>query len=182
MRIETAIETFGYLALIVGLILEGENVLVLAAFTARRGYLSLPAVILIGFVVTYACDQFFFWLGRTQGAEMLQRKPSWQPGVQRARAILERGSDPLFFGFRFMYGLRTVLPFVFGMERLSPKRFALLNFLATLLFGIAGYALGRAMEGILVDMRRYELWIAAGVVLAGAGVWTIRLWQSKSSS
>ncbi len=64
MSLETIITQFGYPALVVGLLLEGETVLVLGAFMAHRGYLDLPLVICIGWVVAFAADQFFFWLGR----------------------------------------------------------------------------------------------------------------------
>jgi membrane protein DedA with SNARE-associated domain len=94
---------------------------------AHRGYLSLSLVILTGFLVTFASDQFFFWLGRTKGNQFLERKPAWKPNVDRAKSLLHRNTNLLFIGFRFMYGLRTVMPFVFGLSKFDPKRFALLN-------------------------------------------------------
>ena len=57
----------------VGLLLEGETMLVLGAFMAHRGYLSLPIVIVIGWLVAFTSDQFFFWLGRTQGHDRKHR-------------------------------------------------------------------------------------------------------------
>jgi membrane protein DedA with SNARE-associated domain len=107
MPLERIISQFGYPALIVGLLLEGETVLVLAAFMAHRGYLNLSLVILIGFVITFASDQFFFWLGRTKGNQFLEKKPAWKPNVERARSLLGHNTTVLFIGFRFMYGLRN---------------------------------------------------------------------------
>ncbi|HLO33320.1 MAG TPA: DedA family protein [Anaerolineales bacterium] len=174
MSVETIISQFGYAALVAGLLLEGESVLVLAAFMAHRGYLDLPLVILIGFMVTLASDQFFFWLGRTRGNQWLEKRPAWKPNVEKAKSLLRRNMTLLFIGFRFMYGLRTVMPFVFGISKFAPKRFFFLNaigaFLWALIFGLAGYLFGHVAEAILVDMGRYELWIALGIVLTGAGV------------
>jgi membrane protein DedA with SNARE-associated domain len=140
MSFAAIISQFGYPALIIGLLLEGETVLVVAAFMARRGYLELPWVILIGFLVTFASDQFFFWLGRTHGNQFLEKRPTWKRNVENARSLLKRNMTLLFIGFRFMYGLRTVLPLVFGLSKLSPKRFALLNSIGALLdcFGSPG--------------------------------------------
>src|SRR5262245_6203405 len=90
MSIETIIAQFGYPALVIGLLFEGETVLVLGAFMAHRGYLNLPLVILIGFLVTFASDQFFFWLGRTKGNRFLETRPSWKPNVERAKQLLHR--------------------------------------------------------------------------------------------
>jgi membrane protein DedA with SNARE-associated domain len=172
MSIETILSQFGYPALVVGLLLEGETALVLAAFMAHRDYLKLPWVILIGFLVTFASDQFFFWLGRTKGNQFLEGRPRWKPNVERAQALLHRNTSLLFVGFRFMYGLRTVLPFVFGLGRFDPKRFVLLNSLGALLwaliFGFGGYLFGHLMELVLADVRHYEPWIALGILVAGA--------------
>jgi membrane protein DedA with SNARE-associated domain len=172
MPLEAIISQFGYPALVVGLLLEGETALVLAAFLAHRGYLKLPWVILIGFLVTFASDQFFFWLGRIKGNQFLEGRPAWKSTVKRAQALLRRNTSLLFVGFRFMYGLRTVLPVVFGLGRFDPKRFALLNSLGALLwaliFGLGGYLFGHLMELLLADVRQYEHWIALGILLAGA--------------
>ncbi|HSB00118.1 MAG TPA: DedA family protein [Anaerolineales bacterium] len=178
MSFETIISRFGYPALAVGLLLEGETVLVLAAFMARRGYLELPWVILIGFAVTFASDQFFFWLGRLHGDQFLESRPAWKQNVERAKSLLGRNMTLLFIVFRFMYGLRTVLPLAFGISQLNPRRFALLNFIGALLwaviFGMAGYLFGQLMEIILADVGKYELWIALGIVAIGVGVWLFR--------
>lgn len=184
MPLERIISQFGYPALIAGLLLEGETVLVLAAFMAHRGYLNLSLVILIGFLVTFASDQFFFWLGRTKGSQFLERKPSWKQNVDKAKSLLHRNTTLLFLGFRFMYGLRTVLPLVFGLSKFDPKRFAILNFIGAFLwatiFGIAGYIFGQVMELILVDVGTYEHWIALGLVAIGASIWLYRRYSPRS--
>jgi membrane protein DedA with SNARE-associated domain len=178
MSLAAIISQFGYPALVVGLLLEGETVLVLAAFMSHRGYLALPWVVLIGFMVTFASDQFFFWLGRTKGNQFLETRPVWKKNVDKARSLLGRNTTLLFIGFRFMYGLRTVMPFVFGLSKLDPRRFALLNlisaFLWALVFGVAGYLFGQFMEIILVDVGKYEHWIALGLVTIGVFVWFSR--------
>jgi membrane protein DedA with SNARE-associated domain len=177
MSFETIISRFGYPALVLGLLLEGETVLVLAAFMARRGYLELSWVIMIGFLVTFASDQFFFWLGRLHGAQLLERRPAWKRGVEKAKSLLGRNMALLFITFRFMYGLRTVLPLAFGMSKLNPRRFAVLNFIGALLwavlFGMAGYLFGQLMESILADVGRYEVWIGLAAAAIGIGVWLI---------
>jgi membrane protein DedA with SNARE-associated domain len=179
MNLESFVIQFGYLALMLGVLLEGETVLVVAAFLARRGYLNLGWVILIGFLFTFTVDEFFFWMGRTRGNKFLDRRPSWQPNMEKAKALLARQSSLIFLSFRFMYGLRTVMPFVIGMSRFSPKRFATLNFVGvllwTLLFGIAGYLFGHTMEIIFKDISQYEIWIILGItILGGLIVWLRR--------
>lgn len=183
MSLESIVTQFGYPALVVGLLLEGETVLVLGAFMAHRGYLDLPLVILIGCAVAFASDQFFFWMGRTQGSRFLENRPAWQPHVERARSLLSRNTDLLFLGVRFMYGLRTVLPFVIGMSKLDPKRFALFDFIGAVLwaltFGLAGKLIGHVMEAVFEDVKEHELAIALAIILVGAGVWLYYRYTNK---
>lgn len=183
MTLETIITQFGYPALIIGLLIEGETVLVLGAFMAHRGYLDLPWVILIGLISAFFSDQFFFWMGRQRGRQFLENRPAWKPNVERAKAMLGRNTNLLFFGFRFMYGLRTVIPFVVGMGRFDSKRFVTLNFIGALvwalLFGTLGYAFGQVAEIILEDVDKYELWIALGIVVIGGMVWLYRRFASR---
>jgi membrane protein DedA with SNARE-associated domain len=183
MTIESFITQFGYPALIVGLFLEGETILVLGAFMAHRGYLDLPLVIVLGCLVSFAADQFFFWMGRTQGSRFLESRPGWNLPVEKARSLLGRNLNLLSAGVRFMYGLRTVLPFVMGMSKFDPKRFALFDFLGAALwaltFGLAGKLIGHAMEAIFEDVKEYEIPIIIGIVVAGFVFWFYRYYLGK---
>ena len=188
MSFEAFISEFKYPALIVGLLLEGETVMVLAAFMARRGYLELPWVMLIGFAVSFASDQFFFWLGRLQGNQFLEKRPAWRRSLEKAKSLLKQNMTFLFISFRFMYGLRTVLPIAFGISKLSARRFVFLNFIGavlwTLIFGMAGYLFGQLMESILTDVGKYEIWIGLAAAAISVSVWLIgrRISRAKADT
>jgi membrane protein DedA with SNARE-associated domain len=175
MTLETIVVQFGYPALVIGLFFEGETMLILGAFMAHRGYLSLPLVILIGGIVAFASDQFFFWMGRTKGSQFLENRVAWKPYVEKAKPLLGWNTNLLFLGVRFMYGLRTVLPFVIGMAKFDPKKFAVLDFIGAfiwaLTFGLAGHLVGQLMGAIFEDVKEHELVIALIIILVGAGVW-----------
>jgi membrane protein DedA with SNARE-associated domain len=183
MTLETIVVQFGYPALMIGLLIEGETMLVLGAFMAHRGYLSLPLVILIGCIVPFASDQFFFWMGRLKGNQFLETRPAWKPHVEKAKSLLGWNTNLLFLGIRFMYGLRTALPFVIGMAKFDPKKFMVLNFIGAciwaLTFGLAGNLVGQLMAGIFEDVKEHELVIALGIILMGAGVWLYHRYTDK---
>jgi membrane protein DedA with SNARE-associated domain len=176
MPLEHIITQFGYPALVAGLLLEGETSLVLGSFMAHRGYLNLSVVILLGTIVSFVSDQFFFWLGRLKGRPFLESRPRWKLPVEKATSLLGRNLQVLAFGIRFMYGLRTVLPFVMGMSRFDPKRFALFDLIGAILwsltFGLAGQLIGHVMSLILEDIKEHEHTIAIGILLAGVMIWS----------
>lgn len=186
MSLETFLSQYGYLALILGLLLEGETVLILAAFMAHRGYLSLPLVILIACLVSFASDQFFFWIGRTKGVQFLEKRPAWHSHVEKASSLLNRNADLLSFGIRFMYGLRTAMPFVIGMSKFDAKKFALLNLIGSLLwallFGLAGKLIGHVMEAIFEDIKAHERTIAFAIILAGIAFGLYRWYTNKTDN
>jgi membrane protein DedA with SNARE-associated domain len=186
MPLEVIIARFGYPALVIGLFLEGETVLVLAAFMAHHGYLDLPLVILLGCLVGFISDQFFFWLGRTRGSQFLENRPAWQAQAEKAKSLLNRNSNFLFIALRFMYGLRTILPFMIGMSKSDPKKFALLDligaFLWALTYGLAGKLIGHVMQIIFEDVEEHEPAIAIGIILVGIGVWLYRRYKNNSKA
>ena len=69
------IQEYGYWALLLGTILEGETIMLLAGFAASQGHLSLPWVWLVGFLGAVTGDQTFFYLGRWKGKEYLATHP-----------------------------------------------------------------------------------------------------------
>ena len=183
MSFESLIIHYGYPLLFVGTILEGETFVIVAAFLAHRGYLSLPGVILVAFLGTFAADQFFFLLGRTQGTAFLAKRPGWQSGVARAQTLLQRYNVLLIIGFRFLYGLRTVMPLVIGMSGFSTRRFVALNALGALIWTVVmaalGYIFGQTLEVVLKDVRRYEVWVVLTLVLVGSAVGLYHFYRQR---
>ena len=171
MDIPGLVDTYGYWAVFVGAFLEGETILALAGFAAYRGYLDFRWVVLIAMVAGFLGDQFYFFLGRYKGSAILARFPDWQERAHRFDAMLARWHAPLIIGIRFMYGFRIVGPILLGMGRVPAWKFMVYNFIgaaiwAPLIAGI-GYLFGSALEAILVDMKRYEMW--AALIIVGVG-------------
>ena len=181
MSLESIIQTYGYWALMIGTFFEGETILVIGGFAAHRGYLSLPLVILAAFIGTLAGDQLYFFIGRKKGNAFLDKRPSWKPHMEKVHILLERYQALLILGFRFLYGLRTVTPFVLGMSRVKTANFIMLNVVGALvwaaLFGTGGYLFGAALEIFLEDIKRYERLTFLGMFLAGLAVWVLHLYQ-----
>jgi len=178
MSLESLVEHYGYLAIFIGTFLEGETIVVLAGFLAHRGYLTLEWVIACAFIGTYAGDQLFFYIGRWRGNGILAKRPHWQLRSQRVFGLLNRHQILVILGFRFLYGLRTVTPFLIGMSGVHPIRYLFLNGLGAIIWAIAigvlGYLLGETIELFLEHVKRYEMLILAVITLAAAGYWVYR--------
>ncbi|HKK06315.1 MAG TPA: DedA family protein [Gammaproteobacteria bacterium] len=182
MSPESLIAHYGYPVLLLGTALEGETILLVAAFLANRGYLDLTWVMAVGALGAFLGDQSFFQLGRRRVGgrlrDFLLQRPHWHSRVLRAQALLQRYQTPVILGFRFLYGLRMVTPFAIGMSDIRARRFVTLDALAaavwSTLVSLLGYVFGAAVEKILAQAKHYELWIAVGVLAAGA---LLALWH-----
>jgi membrane protein DedA with SNARE-associated domain len=175
--LESLIVTYGYLVIFIGTFLEGETILILAGFAARRGYLMLPGVILAAFLGSLFCDQLFFYLGRKHSQAIIARRPIWKSRVKKAQNLLERFQTPMILAFRFLYGLRTVSPFVIGMSEVSAVKFLLLNAIGALtwaiVIGSGGYLFGSALEAVIGDIKHYEIIILGGIATTGILIWIV---------
>ena len=175
MSAEYLIQTYGYVALLLGALIEGETILVLAGFAAHRGYLSLPLVILIASSATIVCDQVLYFMGRIYGQDFLEKRPALYARSVRFRELLQRNQNLVIAGFRFMYGMRIVAPFVIGMSGITRTRFLTLNMASglvwTTVFAAGGYFFGAALEIVLSDIRQHELQLILMIALLGTLLW-----------
>ncbi len=169
------LEQYGYLAVLVGALLEGETILLIAGFAAHRGYLDLGLVICVAAAGGFLGDQGFFWLGRLRGRAVLARWPKLQVHSGKVNALLERHHSWIIVGIRFIYGLRTAGPILIGMSEVGALRFAAFNLIGAILWasliGGAGYLFGQALELMLGNIRRYEELALAALVAVGILAW-----------
>ena len=155
--LESLIQDYGYLAIIIGAFLEGETILVLGGIAAQQGLLNLYTVMLCAFCGSYAGDQLAFTIGRHYGAKILERKPQWKKKADYLFSKSARFLDFWMVIFRFFYGLRNPTPWVLGAGNVSYKRFLLLNGIGAALWAIlvsyGGYAFGLLIENFMGKMR-----------------------------
>ncbi|WP_345985206.1 DedA family protein [Sulfurimonas sp. HSL-1656] len=180
---ETLVMTYGYAMIAAGTFLEGETVLVIGGYLAHAGYLELPWVIVSAFAGSFAGDQLYFFIGRRRGIALLEKRPRWQAKSERVRSLLHRRQNSVIVGFRFLYGLRTVTPFLLGASGISPAKFILLNAAGAALWAVAialaGYLLGHTVTLFFAEAHRYALYGALAVALGAAAVWGWRIARRK---
>jgi len=183
MNFEHLVISYGYPAILIGTFLEGETILILGGFAAHQGYLELPLVMLAGFLGTFFGDQLYFHIGRRKGIEFIEERPHWQVRTDRIFHLLHRHQVLLILGFRFVYGIRTVTPFILGASGIGVARYLVLNLIGAIVWTVAvcalGYFVGQAAEHFLQQVKHYELWIFGGIIILGASAWIIHWLVSK---
>jgi len=183
LTLESIVISYGYPAVFIGTFVEGETILVLGGLAVHLGYLSFPGVAGAAFAGSLLGDQVAFQVGRHYGAALLDRRPGLRKRIEHAHAKTSRFRSWIVVGFRFLYGLRNVIPFMLGMSPITPGRFFMLNAAGAVLWSVTitagGYFFGKAMDGILGNVRRYELELMAAVAVFGLGIWLFHIMRSR---
>jgi len=172
---ESLLAKYGYVAILLGTAFEGETIMIMGGFSARRGYLKLlPWVVLAGFAGNFIQNQVYFVLGRRYGKRTMEKHPDWNPRLQQVQGWLERFQSALIIGMRFVAGFRMLGVVAIGMSDVSPGRFTVLNGIGALLWafiiGFLGYLCGHVLELIMGEIKHLEVPILVGIAVIG-GLW-----------
>lgn len=182
--LQNLIDQYGYWAVLVGSIVEGEISVLLGAIAAHEGLLKLGGVMLAAFTGTMISDVGFFFAGRYFGrATLARRSRRWRARARLAERLLTHYGAPAILGFRFVFGLRSVAPFVFGTVNVPPVRFILLSGIGAAVwavtFGLLGMLLANALQVVLTYIRHVEIALLALLLLASLTATIIYVLRSR---
>ena len=174
---------YGYLAIFIGCLLEGETILILGGMAAHQHVLDLLPVIGYASLAGMLGDQALFWTGRYFGARLLPRLHKQQASIERVTQLINQYPTVSIFSVRFLYGMRLVGPMVIGACKVSPLKFACINLFGAVvwatLFASAGYWAGEFLESLLGDLKPYRLPIVVCVIALVATVALYRHFRTK---
>ena len=189
---------YGYLAVffgalcentaLFGLVFPGGTMVLLGAVYARMGHLSLPLVILLGWLGTFLGASIDYWAGRRGVHRVLARLPVGDHrdrGLREAQGWLDRYGLPTFLLAHFVGHTRSLAAVTAGVSHLPYWRFAVYELVAALLWNavycVAGYALAANIE--LVERTFGRVGLVVVLAVGGLVVWQIaRRWPALQRS
>jgi membrane protein DedA with SNARE-associated domain len=161
---------YGYLAVLVGSIVEGDAMAILGGIAARHHYLEFFATVGMAALGGMISDQLLFFLGQRYGEGILSKFKRHRAKIERMRGLVHRHASWWVVGVRFAYGFRIIGPLILGTSGIPPRRFVLLNVLGGLLWGSVmvslGYCVGEFLHRFVAGHRSLELWLAIVAVWA----------------
>ena len=168
MSIAAFVSHYGYLAIFLGMTVEGETFLILGGFSSHEGLLQLPLVMMSAFLGTFTVVEALFYIGRAQGKKIIDKRPHWEPKVARVHYHFDRHDVKVLLIFRFLIGFRTIIPLIVGTTKVSGVRFAILNAIGAAVWSVTiaylGYLFGRAFEAFFGKIEHFET-IALGILV-----------------
>lgn len=154
------IEDYGYLAVFLGSVLEGETVVLIGGLLSHELYLLFPVVVLCAFLGALVSDWGFFFLGRRRPSFFNKRLACLVKFAKTPTAFIEKNPRKASFLMRFMYGFRHVVPYSIGASCIPTKLFLLWNSMGAFAWALTmttgGYLAGNLLASLMVSVRDNE--------------------------
>jgi membrane protein DedA with SNARE-associated domain len=163
------ISAYGYGAVFLGAIFEGESIMLLSGLLSHEDYFTFPWIVFWAFLGAVLGDFFWFILGRYRGETIINKWAWFKKIMGRPVSLVGKKPAALSFLMRFMYGFRLIVPFSIGMSKLPIKSFLFWNSLGAVawvtVFGGLGYLLADVLEAVFGNLRKYEIVLAIVIIL-----------------
>ncbi|MCB9382984.1 MAG: DedA family protein [Bryobacterales bacterium] len=178
--LEAELQTYGYLAIFVLAVVEGEAALVSAAWLAHRGEMPYWEGLVAAFAGSWLTGEVLFF-STLYGRGWVARKAAANPRVARIEDWVRGRGRLLVFFSRFLWGFRPWIPPACALCGMNWKTFTAFNFVGTL-FWIAffspicwyfGQAIQAALESSIAARDLVLVAIGIGLIVA-AGRWARR--------
>lgn len=175
---EGIVRSYGYWGVLLGTFFEGETTLIIGGLCAKLGLLKLWGVILAALAGSLLGDQTCFWVGHLKGRQILAKHPKWGEHVHKVHNRIGRYRTLIMVGFRFVYGMRMMTPFVIGLDReIRATKFLVLNGIGAALWSVSiaggGYFFGFALRGFVDNVKHYQMRIMVVGCIIGVALWAV---------
>jgi membrane protein DedA with SNARE-associated domain len=185
--LEELISRYGYIAIFILTFFEGESVLIAAGFLAYSGYLDAVVVIIVSSLASYIGHGTFFLIAlykREAFLRLIQRFV--KVNLLKLESLMARYGTASIFISQWLYGFRLLSAAVLGISRMGTTKYFTFQFISCLAWAVictyGGYFFGATLKNVLGNVKKYEPYIALGVLAAGFLIWVIRdIWKRKNA-
>jgi membrane protein DedA with SNARE-associated domain len=145
--LESFLQQYGYLALLVGTFFEGETAIMVAASLVNQDLYDVGPTVFIGFSGSFISDWLYYSVGRLNGKYFLDKRPKLRAKLAPAESLFQKYQMQILFSYRFLYGFRVIIPIVIGMSHIKPIQYLFYSVTSGLIWAstvtTVGYFVGR---------------------------------------
>ena len=172
--VENLIEQYGYLAVFIATIVEGELSLIVAGYLAHESLLNFWGVVFLGMLGAATGDNFMCYVAKKRGRQLLTRKPRIQAKADALSSHLRVASPLMMFGSHFFLGFRSMIAIMIALRGVPQSQFMVFNLAGCMvwsfLISCLGFLFGTQIEQFLGQLTLIEgglLAVAVMVALMG---------------
>lgn len=168
---EDFLDSYGYIALMVGTFFEGETAILVASSLVHRGLFEGPYTVLFAFAGSFMSDWLYYLIGTLNGKYFIAKRPKLQERFRPVQKFFIQHKFQILLSYRFLYGFRILIPLVIGMSNIRPAQFLLFSVISGLLWATTvstvGYFMGRFLNLTTAVFEENIIFIVVGFALFG---------------
>ena len=150
---------------------------IVGGFAAAQGHLGVKRVMLAIALGSWGATMLLYLLGWWRGHWARKRWPSVGRYMKRALRAVRKRPWRSALAVRFAFGARLLLPLACGAAHLPLPIYivgtAISSIVWAVLFTMVGWAFGETAVSILGRVRRYDDYLALGIVIMVGVVYVI---------
>lgn len=158
-----------YIGLFLGVFFEGETVLFSAVIAVQHEHMPLAPVMITSFIASVLADIFFFGIGRSKGAKWLSTRKAFQKHTGKAQKFLNKNRTVVLLTYRFMLGIRTILPMMVAINGYPFRKFVISSIIGSSVWVVTitllGVLAGEAIIGLLDHVNHIEFYIIGALLI-----------------
>ena len=131
-----SLATYGYLILAFYSFGGGMLALAGAGILSALGKMDIGTSIIIATISNFAGDTFLFYLSQINKKEVLGYMKKHRRKIAYTNLLMRRYGWMAVFIQKYIYGVKTLIPIVMGLSRYDFKKFTILNFFASIVWGL----------------------------------------------
>lgn len=165
------IQHYGYIAIFIGTLFEGETVLMIGAYAVHQHILHFPMLIAVAMLGSFIGDQFYYQMGARYGQKLIQSNVEFAQKFDRASQFIEHYPILTILFMRFAWGFRTILPIAVGVRTYPVWKYVLINLVAcfiwVMLVATIGFQISHYLHLFWAKMLSYhqDIYIVIAVIL-----------------
>ncbi len=127
---------YGYIILAVYSFGGGMVALAGAGILSALGKMDITTSISVATIANFAGDTVLFWLAQSNKKEVLKYLRKHRRKIAWTNLLMRRYGWLTVFLQKYIYGVKTLVPIIMGLSRYDLKKFVVLNFFASILWGM----------------------------------------------
>ena len=107
-----------------------------AGILSAMGKMDITISIIVASIFNFIGDTVLFYFAKTNKKEVLNYLKKHRRKIAYTNLIMRKYGDLAVFIQKYIYGVKTLVPILMGMSKFDLKRFTLLNFFASIIWGL----------------------------------------------
>ena len=132
-----SLATYGYIILALYSFGGGMVALAGAGVLSAMGKMDIGTSIVIASLFNFVGDSFLFYMGQTNKQAVKEYLSKFKGRIHaRTTLMMRRYGWLVVFIQKYIYGVKTLVPVIMGLSKYDLKKFIILNFFASIVWGL----------------------------------------------